>query len=91
MDDKKNKITFFTDDKTEEEFYVLEQTKLNGITYLLVSDTDEDEEDGDAYILKDMSSEEDESALYEMVDDEQELNSIAKIFEELLEDVDIEI
>jgi len=91
MGDKKNKITFFTDDKTEEEFYVLEQTKLNGITYLLVSDTDEDEEDGDAYILKDMSSEEDESALYEMVDDEQELNSIAKIFEELLEDVDIEI
>ncbi|BCJ94939.1 hypothetical protein acsn021_25080 [Anaerocolumna cellulosilytica] len=91
MDDKKNKITFLTDDKTEEKFYVLEQTKLNGVTYLLVSDTDEDEEEGDAYILKDMSAEEDEAALYEMVEDEQELNSIAKIFEELLEDIDIEI
>ena len=78
-----------TDDNTDEEFYILEQTKLNGITYLLVSDTDEDEEEGTAYILKDMSSEDDDSALYEIVEDEEELDSIAKILEELLE-IDIE-
>ena len=35
------------------EFYVEEQTKVNGIQYLLVTDSMEDE--ADAYILKDLS------------------------------------
>ena len=68
----------------------MEQTKLNGITYLLVTDSDGEEEERTAYILKDLSQDTDESALYDIVDDENELESIAKIFEELLDDVDIE-
>lgn len=91
MEDNKNKVTFISEDNEETEFYVLEQTKLNGITYLLVTDSEEEEEEGTAYILKDLSSEEDEAALYTFIEDEEELDLVAKIFEELLEDVDIEL
>ncbi|MDF2801598.1 MAG: hypothetical protein K0S61_1501 [Anaerocolumna sp.] len=92
MEDFKNKVTFTSEDNEETDFYVLEQTKLNGITYLLVTETEEDdEEEGTAYILKDMSSEEDESSLYTFIEDEEELDLVAKIFEELLEDTDIEL
>ncbi|QHQ61939.1 DUF1292 domain-containing protein [Anaerocolumna sedimenticola] len=90
MEEQKNKVIFTTEDNEQVEFYILEQTKLNGITYLLVTDSDKEEEEGTAYILKDLSKEEDESALYDIVDDENELESIAKIFEELLDDIDIE-
>lgn len=76
---------FFTDSETGEqaEFYVLEQTQLNGFKYLLV--TEEQEGDSDAYILKEMSSEEDET-LYELVEDETELSSLGKIFSELMDE-----
>lgn len=37
------------------EFYVVEETKLNGANYLLVTDAEDDDEEGDCYILKDMS------------------------------------
>lgn len=91
MEEKKNKVTFISEDNEETDFFVVEQTKLNGYTYLLVTDAEEDDEEGMAYILKDMSREEDESALYAFVEDEEELNLVAKIFEELLDDIDIEL
>lgn len=92
MDNIKSTVTFISDDNEETEFYCLEQTKLNGFTYLLVTDSeDDDDEEGNAYILKDMSLEDDESSLYSFVEDEEELNLVAKIFEELLEDTDLEI
>ncbi len=90
MEDKNNKVIFTADDNEKAEFYILEQTQLNGVTYLLVTDSDEEEDETTAYILKDTSTDEDESAFYELVEDEEELALIAKIFEELLEDVDIE-
>lgn len=37
-----------------------------------------------------MSGEADSDALYEFVEDEEELEGLMKIFEELLEDVDLE-
>lgn len=77
------------DDEQTLPFYVVEETKLNGVNYLLVTEGDEDE-DGDCYILKDMSGAEDTEALYEFVEDEDELEGLMKIFEELLEDVDLE-
>ena len=77
------------DDEQTLPFYVVEETKLNGVNYLLVTEGDEDE-DGDWYILKDMSGAEDTEALYEFVEDEDELEGLMKIFEELLEDVDLE-
>lgn len=47
------KLTFVTDDNDNVDLYIIEETRANGINYLLVSDSD-DEEDGDAqcYILK---------------------------------------
>ena len=81
------KITFTGDDKEVIEFYVLEQTTVGGINYILV--TDSEEGDGEALILKDISGNEDEEAVYDIVSDEEELESLAKIFENLLEDVEL--
>ena len=57
------KIKFMSEEMNEEvDFYVLEQTKVGGVSYILVTDS----EDDDAECL------------------------ILKVFEELLEDVEIE-
>ncbi len=85
-----NKVVFNTEDNNQVEFYVLEQTKLNGCTYILVTDADGLDEEGTAYILKDTSGDTDEAALFDLVEDEKELQLVAKIFEELLDDVEIE-
>lgn len=83
------KITFMSEELNEEtEFFVLEQTKINGISYILV--TDSERGDAQCLILKDLSPAEDTDSIYEIVDDDDELGVISKVFEELLEDVDIE-
>ncbi|MCI9426963.1 MAG: DUF1292 domain-containing protein [Eubacterium sp.] len=69
------------------EFFCLEQTKINNQNYLLV--TEEEDGDSDAYILKETSSE-DEETVYEMVEEEAEFEAIAKVFTELMDDVDFE-
>ena len=78
----------FLDSETGEnvEFFVLEETKINGINYLLV--TDNEDEDGDAYILKEIK-EESGDIILEMIDDDNELDYIGRIFEEKLDDVDL--
>ncbi len=81
------KIFFEAGDGEPEEFYVLEQTKLGGIQYILVAD--EAEGDGEALILKDVSAPEDTEALYEIVEDETELDAVAAVFENILDDVEI--
>ena len=48
------KIRFEALDGTVDEFYVEAETRLNGSSYLLVSDSEED--DASALILKDISS-----------------------------------
>ena len=84
------KITFtFEDTKEEVDFYVLEQKKVNGNTYILV--TDSEEEEAECLILKDTSAAEDKESLYEIVEDDVELSAVLKVFEELLEDIDIEM
>ena len=75
----------FTDPQTNEliEFVVEEETQVNGIKYLLVSeDTDTMDGTWDAYILKEMRNENDE-VLYEVVEDEVEFTALAKVFSEL--------
>jgi hypothetical protein len=76
----------FTDPQTKEtvEFAVEEETQLNGVKYLLVSDGTEDGE-GEAYILKELQTE-DEELLYEMVEDDVEFAAIAKVFSELTDE-----
>ena len=81
----------FPDPDTGEclEFYVLEQTRINNRDYLLVT-VDEDG-DSDAFVLKDLSEDTEKEAVYEIVEEEAELEAIAKVFSEMLEDVDIEL
>lgn len=73
----------------EVEFFVLEQTRVNGVNYLLVTEND-DEEETDAYILKDLSRDEETDAVYEFVEDDITLDAVSKVFEELLDDIDFE-
>ena len=83
------KIRFRSEDIPEEvDFFVLEQTKINGISYILV--TDSEEGDAECLILKDTSKETSSDSVYEIVEDDMELTAISKIFQELLEDVEIE-
>ena len=84
------KIKFtFEDTQEEVEFFVLEQTRISGKNYILVTDSEEDE--AECLILKDTSAAEDVESLYEVVEDDTELSAVLKVFEELLEDVDIEL
>ena len=80
------KITM-TSDGEELTFYIVEQTILGNINYLLV--TDSEDEQAQAYIMKETGAET-EDAFYEVVEDDVEFEAIAKVFEELLEDVDLE-
>ncbi len=81
----------FTDPDTDEEiqFFVLEQTCIAGVTYLLVAEEAGDEEEAFAYILREIQTDDDD-VLYEVVEDDEEIRAIAKVFEELMEDVDID-
>ena len=87
MDNNEKKITLMTDDNEPVDFYVVEETKFNGMNYLLV--TDAKEGDGECYILKDLSKPEDADALYEFVENDAEIDYLFKIFTELLDDADV--
>ena len=82
------KLTFTTETGETEEFFIVEETKLQGMTYILVADSEQSE--ANAFILKDVSGAEDKEACYVMLENESELSAVSKIFEELLEDTDIE-
>ena len=83
------KIKFMSEEMNEEiDFYVLEQTKVGGVSYILVTDSEED--DAECLILKDISGESQSESVYEIVEDDVELSAVLKVFEELLEDVEIE-
>lgn len=82
------KILFQAMDEEPVEFYVLEQTTVAGINYILVTDTEDG--DGEALILKDISGAADEEAVYDIVSEDKELNAIAEIFENLLDDVEFD-
>lgn len=79
------KIKFTLDTQENVEFYVLEQTRLSGNQYILV--TDAEEGDGDALILKEISLKNADEKVYEIVEEDTELSAVAAVFETLLEDV----
>ena len=84
------KIRFtFGDGSGEEEFFVLEVTKINESAYILV--TDSLEGDAECLILKEVSQPQQAESVYEIVEDDTELLAVSKVFEELLEDVNIEM
>ena len=82
-----NKIIITGEDGETKEFFVEEETRLNNTSYLLVCDSMDVETQ--AYIMKDVSAPEDIESIYEFVVDDAELNAVAGIFSELLEDEDL--
>lgn len=80
------KIKFVAEDGSVDEFFVEEQTRVNGIDYLLVADSDEDE--ANAYIMKDVSAGTASEAEYVMVEDEVEFDAISGVFAQMMDDVD---
>ena len=81
------KIVFTPEGGEPVQFCVLEQTRLGGIDYILV--TDSEEGDGEALILRDMSAVDDKEAVYEIVTEDEELNAVAAVFENMLEDIEL--
>ena len=85
--EKTEKISFTVDDGSTVDFYVEEQTVIAGITYLLVSESPD--EDSYVYVMQDISGAEDKEAVYEMVEDEDEPTSVFRVFEQVIGDDDI--
>ena len=82
---KLEKVVFQAEGEDPVEFYILAQTRLSGTDYLLV--TDAEEGDGDALILKDLSADGEEESRYVIVDADDELEAVAGVFEDLLDDI----
>ncbi len=82
------KIAFCPEGDEPVEFYVLEQTRIGGFNYILV--TDSEEGDSEALILKDMSQDGEEEAVFSVVTDDDELKAVASVLENMLEDVELE-
>lgn len=85
---KLEKITFRPDGDAPVDFYVLEQTRISGVNYILV--TDMEEGDAEALILKDTSKDTETESVFTIVTDDEELKAVAGVFENMLEDVELE-
>ena len=83
-------INFITDEGEEIPFYIIEQTTLAGKDFLLVTDSDTDEDEAEVYIMQEISDQEDQT-VYEFVEDEAQLEALYKVLAELLDDVDIQM
>ena len=81
---------FITDEGEEIPFYIIEQTTLAGKDFLLVTDSDTQEDEAQVYIMQEISDQDDQT-IYEFVEDEAQLEALSKVFEELLDDVDIQM
>lgn len=82
------KIQFETEEGMVE-FYIIAQTRISGMNYIMVTESQDDEE-SEAYILVDVSDESSADAIYEFVEDEEQLEAVYKVFVEEMEDEDIE-
>lgn len=85
-----DRLAMVADSGESVNFYVLEETRINAVNYLLVTDAPEDQ-DGECYILKDVSGQQDAEAVYEFVEDDCELDGLTGVFEELLKDAEVEL
>ena len=81
------KVTFQKNENETIEYYILEQTRISGVNYLLVTDVEEG--DGEAVILKEISEADEEIGGYTDDLTEEEFEAVVPIFENLLEDVDL--
>lgn len=90
MPNNSEKIVFTTEDNEEIEFYVLEQTMINGTNYLLIADSDEEDAEANALILKEKETADSET-VYDVVENDEELDAVSKVFESMMDDIDIEM
>ncbi len=81
------KISFCSKDEGTVELYVLEQTTIGGVNYILVTDTEEG--DGEAFVLKENPSSDDTENIYDIVEDDKELEAVGQVFSTLLDDIDL--
>ena len=84
------KITFYPEEANGEavSFFVLEQTRIGGVNYIL--GTEEEEGDSEALILKDLSADGEVESVYAIVEDDEELSAVADVFSSMMEDVTLE-
>ncbi|MGN0384790.1 MAG: DUF1292 domain-containing protein [Lachnospiraceae bacterium] len=84
------KITFYPEEANGEavSFFVLEQTRIGGVNYILV--TEEEEGDSEALILKDLSADGEAESVYAIVEDDEELSAVADVFSSMMEDITLE-
>lgn len=90
--EKNEKLVFETEDG-DVDFFVLEQTMIAGTNYILVTD-DMESEEGSFLILKEkkiVNPDDEEIATYGVIEDENELKAVVKVFDELLDDIDLEV
>ena len=81
------KISLTADDNSIVDFYILDQQKLFGINYLLVADSEEG--DGETLILKDTAGPLDPESVYEVVEDEREIDAVLVLFKDTLDELGI--
>lgn len=86
QDKKPERIVFETDDGPAE-WYVIDETRINGCNYILVADAPEG--DAECLILKDTAPADSKESVYEEVEDDNELDIVAGMFEEALGDTEI--
>ena len=80
------KVSFIPEGETETiDFYIVEQERLAGRNYLLV--TDSEEGDGDALIL--CEEIQDGQTVYRIVEDDAEIFAVAILFRDSLEEMGI--
>ena len=89
MAESPEKVSFtLTDTDETTEFYVVGQTKIGDVDYILVTDSMED--GAEAMILKETAAGKgQEESIYEVVEDDVDLDAISRVFAEILDDIDL--
>ena len=84
-----NIIVMFDEEGNEQELSIVDSLEWDGNKYLLVSnDYDSDSDEMDVVVLK-QTEENDETVNYSVVEDDDELDELIKMFEKQNEDFEI--
>lgn len=86
FDDELRIITMYDDEGNENDFFVVDMLNMDGSNYILVVDTNADEEDPEgveALILKETDVDvENDEATYDILDNEEEFTKVSLLFSE---------
>lgn len=85
--DADNRKIVFETDEGQAEWYVIDETRINGSNYILVADAPEG--DAECMILKDVAPADSKESIYEEIEDDNELDIVAGMFEDALTDTEI--